>query len=145
MLFTEAYGSTATADNSFIRAAPFVSEQIDTQIRRFIVVRVPPRKTYFYACPVFTYGGGATREIGVDPEEHAVVYSVGEPPQLLKGETHKTIGVIMDSSEPALPAACRIRFGIHVPVEHNVKVKNLGMVQPDDLARLVFYWQQHTI
>ncbi|KAF2015629.1 hypothetical protein BU24DRAFT_182213 [Aaosphaeria arxii CBS 175.79] len=141
-LFTEAYGSTATSYNDSVSFVKF-GEQVYTQIRRFIVVRAPRRNGHCYACPVFTYEGRATTKRGVDPYEHAIAYSVGNTALRLPGErVDKTIGVIMKDGEPALTDTSRLRFGIYHPIQLNVKVKDLGMVQPEDMQNLVAWWRE---
>tara|TARA_R110002003_G_scaffold251_3_gene17779 strand:+ start:20504 stop:20707 length:204 start_codon:yes stop_codon:yes gene_type:complete len=46
----------------------------------------------------------------------------------------------MNEGERPLTQASRIYFGIHHPIQYNVKVKDLGYVLPDDTARFHGYW-----
>lgn len=39
-----------------------------------------------------------------------------------------------------LSTASRIFFGIHHPIQHNVKVKDIGQVHPDHIRNLLGYW-----
>jgi hypothetical protein len=39
-----------------------------------------------------------------------------------------------------MSASARIYFGIHHPIQYNVKVKDLGNVLPSDLPRFLGYW-----
>lgn len=41
--------------------------------------------------------------------------------------------------------ASRINFGIHHPIQYNVKVKDLGMVPPEYMQRLLGYWQEEQL
>ncbi|KAF2179458.1 hypothetical protein K469DRAFT_741647 [Zopfia rhizophila CBS 207.26] len=131
VLFTENLGSTA----------------VYSQIRRFIVVK--QRREFCFACPVFTYGGRATLKPGVEADEHAIVYTVGQQPTKLEGEAEfekLPIGVLPPTSNDAytghpLDPASRIYFVIFHAIQYNVKVKDMGKVRPEDLSRLRGYWQ----
>ena len=46
----------------------------------------------------------------------------------------------MNNGEGALPSASRIYFGMHHPIQYNVKVKDLGVVHQDWLATFLAYW-----
>ncbi|KAG9186223.1 hypothetical protein G6011_02779 [Alternaria panax] len=117
-------------------------ELAHAQVRRFIVVK--RRREYCYAVPVFTYGNRATTKPGVRPDEHAIAYSHGYSPQLVVGEQQlqkTSIPVVMNADERPLSAASRIYFGIHHPIQYNVKVKDLGCVHPDFMATFSGYWK----
>ena len=47
----------------------------------------------------------------------------------------------MTKSEKPLAIASRVCFGIHYPVQYNVKVKDLGSVHQDWLPILLGYWR----
>lgn len=111
-----------------------------SQIRRFIVVI--EKQGFCYACPISTYSGRGTLMKGCNPAEHAVVYVKGTTPQILQNEKGMSIDPI--AIEPAnssitLDLAARVRLGKLVPIEWNVKVKNLGKVVPEDLSKLDFH------
>jgi hypothetical protein len=79
----------------------------------------------------------------VRPDEHAIAYSSGHKPHLLEGEKplRKAAICIEDADGiPPLDRASRIYFGIHHPIQKNVKVKDLGRVKPSHVARLRGYW-----
>jgi hypothetical protein len=79
----------------------------------------------------------------VRPDEHAIAYSSGYKPQLLNGERplRKAAICVEDAGGiPPLDPASRIYFGIHHPIQKNVKVKDLGRVKPSHVARLRGYW-----
>jgi aconitase A len=46
----------------------------------------------------------------------------------------------MNEDERPLSTASRIYFGIHHPIQYNVKVKELGYVHPGHLVNLKKYW-----
>jgi hypothetical protein len=51
------------------------------------------------------------------------------------------IAVIMNTNERPLSIASRIYFGIHHPIQYNVKVKDLGYVHPESMATFSGYWK----
>jgi hypothetical protein len=48
--------------------------------------------------------------------------------------------VVQDPSLPPLHAASRLYFGIHHPIQYNVKVKDIGFVTKEHIGRLCGYW-----
>lgn len=46
----------------------------------------------------------------------------------------------MNQGERNLSNASRIFFGIHHPIQYNVKVKDLGYVYPNEVPRFLGYW-----
>lgn len=93
--------------------------------------------------PIFTYNNQGTKKSGVEPDEHAVAYTYGKAPTLLPGEDELSkdpICIVMNEGEKPLSIASRIFFGIHHPIQYNVKVKDLGYVHPDHLVNLLGYW-----
>ncbi|KAH4177157.1 hypothetical protein HBH98_180920 [Parastagonospora nodorum] len=146
VLFTEPAGANAIRNNAvtdYNSALSYVmlGGVAHTQVRRFIVVR--NRKAFCYAVPIFTYHGQGTLKSGVDPQEHAIAYSHGMTPQLIRGEkplVKAPICIVMNEGVGSLPPASRIRFGIHHPIQYNVKVKDLGYVHPNEVPRFLGYW-----
>lgn len=141
MLFTEPAGSTVTDYNTSISTVRF-GQYVHTQIRRFIVVR--SMREFCYACPIFTYKGQGTLKPGVRSEEHAIAYSWGEQPERLEGEAPlrlDPICIVRAEGTYPLQKASRIFFGIHHPIQYNVKVKDLGDVLPSDIPNLRGYWR----
>lgn len=113
-----------------------------TNLRRFIVVR--RKREFCFACPIFTYSGHGTTKPGVRASEHAVVHSWNEPARVLQGETGITkppVIVVMAQGERSLHIASRIYFGIHHPIQYNVKVKEIGYVPPEQVHTLIGSWQ----
>ena len=94
--------------------------------------------------PIFTYGNRATTKSGVEPSEHAIVHIQGTRPWLVPGETtleKKSIAVVPAGSGVRLAPASRINFGIQHPIQHNVKVKDLGTVCVEDMPYLIAYFR----
>jgi hypothetical protein len=131
------------ASNSSITTAKYEDHLVHTQKRRFVVVR--QKKEYCYCCPIFTYSGRATTKRGVRAWEHGIAYSIGQKPELIPGEsgiTKEHVGVVMAAKEPNLEKASRIYYGIHHPIQINVKVKNIGMVHKPHMASLIGNWKE---
>ncbi|EDU41668.1 conserved hypothetical protein [Pyrenophora tritici-repentis Pt-1C-BFP] len=121
----------------------FNNNWVYTNTRRFIVVR--KKREFCYACPIFTYSGRATTKSGVVPGEHSIVYSRGTDPTLLNGEygiTKPPIVVDMTAGENYLQFASRIYFGIHHPIQYNVKVKDVGQVPEEAIPLLIGNWRE---
>ena len=94
--------------------------------------------------PIFTYGNRATTKSGVEPSEHAIIYILGTMPKLVLGEApleKKSIAVVPAGSGVWLSPASRINFGIQHPIQHNVKVKDLGTVRDEDMPTLIGYFR----
>ncbi|OMP84065.1 hypothetical protein BK809_0001449, partial [Diplodia seriata] len=92
--------------------------------------------------PVSTYGGRATTKRGLDPQQHAIVYITGSVPQYVAGEQRlqkAPIPIIPAEGSVTLNGASRVNFAIHHPIQHNVKVKDLGIVHPDYIPTLISY------
>lgn len=112
-----------------------------TNVRRFVVVR--RKREFCFACPIFTYSERGCTKRGVHASEHAIAYSWGNSPQLLQGEsgiTKPAISVVMNAGLPPLHVASRIYFGIHHPIQYNVKVKEIGYVPPAEVHTLISNW-----
>ncbi|OAL00915.1 hypothetical protein IQ06DRAFT_376554 [Phaeosphaeriaceae sp. SRC1lsM3a] len=142
VILSENAGNTATSYNSSISEVRFEGHYVFTQARRFVVVR--QRREFCYACPIFTYSLRGTTKKGVRPEEHGVAYSYGQKATLLQGETgikKPSIAINMAPGEPSLHVASRIYYGIHHPVQYNVKVKDIGHVLPSYLHALIGNWK----
>ncbi|KAH7081332.1 hypothetical protein BKA63DRAFT_503622 [Paraphoma chrysanthemicola] len=121
-------------------------EKVHTQVRRFIVVNL--RHGFCFACPILTYGNKATKKKGVRSQEHAIAYSQGYSPTLLYGEEELSkdpICIVMLQGERPLSKESRICFGIHHPIQHNVKVKHIGDVETSQVPTLLGYWKMENI
>ncbi|KAI8937912.1 hypothetical protein NX059_005596 [Plenodomus lindquistii] len=149
ILFTEPAGSNATinAVTDYNTALSWVryNELAHTQVRRFIVVR--RKRGFCYAVPIFSYSNQGTKKRGVIPQEHAIAYAYGTVPRLLDGEQvlSKTAIPIELIAGERLSQASRIFFGIHHPIQHNVKVKDLGRVHPDWMPTFLGYWNMENV
>jgi hypothetical protein len=140
VLFSEPAGATATRYNDSISVVRY-GEYVHSQIRRFIVVG--RMHGFCYAVPIFTYNGQGTKKRGLNPDAHAIAYSWGSTPSHLDGEApleKDPICIVMAQGVSQLSVASRIFFGIHHPIQHNVKVKDIGQVHSAHLHNLLGYW-----
>ena len=162
MLHIENAGATAPPGSTGISEVRY-GEKAFAQIRRFIVVE-SKRKQHWSNCMyvstivfglkalltvisrITTYGGQGTTKYGIDPREHTIVYSGNRAPDKLVGETrlHKDpLRVVPVDNSQKLDDLSRIDFGKTYPIQHNVKVKHVGSVAPQDFHKLIQYWRQH--
>jgi hypothetical protein len=101
------------------------------------------RSSFF--SPIYTYSGRGTTKHGVEASEHGIAYSWGNQATLLPGETGITkpsLQVVMTEGERDLDRASRIYYGIHHPIQYNVKVKDVGYVVPDQVPILIENWKK---
>ena len=97
---------------------------------------------------ISTHGGRATTKKGLNQAEHTIVYTGSEIPQKIKGETNlrkDAINIIPINPKEKLDALSRVNLAKTYPVEHNVKVKEVGKVNAAHLKKLVGYWKNLTI
>lgn len=129
--------------SSSVNEVRFKGNFVFTNVRRFVVVR--QKREFCYACPIFTYSGRATTKTGVRAKEHGIVYSWGGAPQLLRGEggiTKPSLSVVMTAGVPHLDKASRIYYGIHHPIQYNVKVKDIGYLPKAQVPILIGSWRE---
>ncbi|ORY18209.1 hypothetical protein BCR34DRAFT_596439 [Clohesyomyces aquaticus] len=127
------------ADDDAITVVRY-GEDAYAQIRRFVIVKV--RESFFYACPISSYGGRGTAKAGCNPLEHAPVYFSGSNWAYCQGEYQngmRTEGIEVVPSNPNqyMDPALRVRFGKLIAIEWNVKVKDIGMVIDEHRSALV--------
>jgi hypothetical protein len=157
VLFSEGAGQVEPSSDavSFVK----YGEKVYTQIRRFVIVSV--RKEFVFAwlvptlrcctsfidifSPIFTYSKRGTTKPGVNPRQHAIIYMSDTSPETVPGESLSSmkdpIKVIPANPNERLDRASRIRFGLHHPIQFNMKVKDIGIVAPDDIPKVILYWR----
>jgi hypothetical protein len=126
-----------------LNAVKYKDNIVYTNVRRFVVVRT--KREFCFACPIFTYSGRATTKPGVKAVEHGIVYTWGRQPELLLGEsgiTKPPLPVVMVESQQVLNRASRIYYGIHHPIQYNVKVKDIGYIPRDSIPKLIGNWRE---
>jgi hypothetical protein len=75
------------------------------------------------------------------------VYFQGRTPTYIPGEyqlgmTKEPIEIIPSNPADHMDPASRLRFSKTFPVEWNVKVKDIGLVHPEHMSKLVRYWRE---
>ncbi|KAH7091460.1 hypothetical protein FB567DRAFT_436168 [Paraphoma chrysanthemicola] len=150
VIMNETAGSTASTpcatdynSSRSIHVVKYLTSYVYTNVRRFIVVR--QKRKFFFACPIYTYAGRATTKYGVRAEEHGIAFTWGLEPELITGETGITkpsLSVVMAKGEKPLEKASRIYYGIHHPIQYNVKAKEIGYVPQAQIAALIGNWKE---
>lgn len=77
--------------------------------------------------------------------EHAVIYLSGTSPMPFEGEVKKGMDRDPIEVEPVdngvtLQPASRIRFGRTYTIDRDVEVKEIGLVIPEHMERVIRYW-----
>ncbi|KAF1941205.1 hypothetical protein EJ02DRAFT_444991 [Clathrospora elynae] len=133
-------------DNTAITVGRF-GESVYSQIRRFVVVKVHRQRHFVYACAISTYGDQGVLKPGCNASEHTIVYLRGQQPVYLRGERERGMEKDPIQIEPTddreqMKPASRVRLGKIHPIEWNVKVRDIGMVSPGDMSKLVRYYRE---
>ncbi|KAF2114167.1 hypothetical protein BDV96DRAFT_577692 [Lophiotrema nucula] len=112
-----------------------------SEIRRFVVIQ--NKGTFSQCIPIQTYRRQGAKKRGLVVQDHAIIYTSNEEPELLDGEeiTKQAIHVNSTRGE-TLESESRINFGKPYAVEHNCKVLDIGMVNDDHVHLLVNYFRQ---
>ncbi|KAK1070049.1 hypothetical protein LTR74_004446 [Friedmanniomyces endolithicus] len=153
ILWSEPAGESSTEVTSMVsndvapNHSPFTTGRYGTRVyskvRRFVVVRAGA--AYCTALPILTYGGMGVAKPGVVKSEHAIIYSghqsLATRPEELprRGELPmqaQPIRLVLDERPKRLDPMSRINCARVHTIEHNVKVKPLGMVHPASLEAL---------
>lgn len=93
---------------------------------------------------ISTNGGKGAAKTGLKQGEHTIAYTTAVAPDLLSEEIHITkdpIQIIPVSQTEKLDPKSRINLGKVYPVEHNVKVCEVGMVADADIRKLTAYYK----
>jgi len=92
---------------------------------------------------ISTYGERGTTKKNVDQSEHAIIYTGNKAPNKLPEEKRLTKDPIqvVPVEEHRLEELSRINFAKAFPVEHNIKVLEVGKVASHHLRTFQRYWQ----
>lgn len=97
--------------------------------------------------PISTYSGRATAgKSSAEQREHGIIYTGDQPPQRLKQEANlrkDPIKVDVTDLSMKLSTESRINYAFTRPIQHNVKVKNVGMIARSDMVKLYSYWSSY--
>ena len=93
---------------------------------------------------ISTHGARGTVGKMMNQKEHGIIFTGGEAPQKLPGEkklNKDPIEVIPVDSTQALDPLSRINYAKPYPIEHNVKVREVGKVAQRQVRKLLAYYQ----
>lgn len=95
---------------------------------------------------ISTYGDRATAKNLVEQSEHSIIYTGDSAPHKLPEEKKLTKDPIrvVPVGEQQLEERSRVNFAKSYPIEHNVKVLEVGRVAKTHLRTLTAYWQNET-
>jgi hypothetical protein len=111
--------------------------RVFSKVRRFVVIR--ESDNYCSAVPINTYGGHGVAKRGVKKSDHAIIYTGKTEPRIRTDELPKPgeagmqptpIRVDPDNPTEQLDPMSRIHLGAVTTVQHNIKVKAFGLVNP---------------
>ncbi|GAB7362831.1 hypothetical protein MBLNU230_g3134t1 [Neophaeotheca triangularis] len=148
MLHAEPHGTLIDNASSVTRDARF-GERLYVTIRRFVTIRQGEKSCS--AIPIFTYDYQGVGKRGVRKSDHAIIHTSRQPPQRLRGEAPgpgedgmRPFPIKVDPfrRDELLHAVSRVNFAKVTTVEHNVKVKDCGLVNPDSITHLITQFQE---
>lgn len=121
-----------------------LGERVFSKVRRFVVIR--EGGTYCNALPINTYSGKGVAKPSVNKSEHVIIFTGAKPPLPTRDEMPTRRGepsmrstpiqVDIDSQDERLDPMSRLDLGGVTKVEHNIKVKALGMVNKRSIDAL---------
>jgi len=115
-----------------------------SKVRRFVVIR--EGLNYCSAVPIVTYAGMGVGKPGVVKSEHAIIYTGKIPPQVLPNEQPGRgerpllpVAIRVDPEDRCdnLHPASRLDFGKVYTIQHNLKVKDFGLVNQRSIGALI--------
>ena len=118
-------------------------ESVFSKVRRFVVIREGDK--YCSALPITSYGHRGVGKPGVNKSEHSIIYTTKHPPDPLptelpvRGEDGMRPNPIrVDTDDPIdkLDSLSRIDYGKVHTIQHNIKVKPFGKVNPKSMFAL---------
>ena len=118
-------------------------ERAFSKVRRFVVVR--EGDNYCSALPITSYGHRGVGKPGVNKSEHSVIHTTKNPPEPLPAELPlrgedgmRPHAIKVDSDDPIdkLEALSRLDYGNVHTIQHNIKVKAFGKVNPKSMFAL---------
>lgn len=111
-----------------------------------VVVRIPTSLADAVS-RISTHNGHGTVGKLMLQREHSIIYTGEEAPKKFPEEkklNKDPIRVIPVNSSEALESASRVNYAKPYPIEHNVKVCEVGMVARTDIRKITHYYQQES-
>ena len=123
-------------------------EKVFSKVRRFIVIRECDQ--YCSALPITSYGQRGVGKKGVKKSDHSIVYTTKQAPQPLspelpdRGEQSmrpQPIKIDVDDPSDKLDELSRLDYGRVHTIQHNIKVRGFGKVNPKSINALLRQFQ----
>lgn len=114
--------------------------------RRMVVVQFSTNASW--CLPIHTYGGQGCDKSGCHPEVHAAIYAEGTPPVVSTSERQRGLRMpaikikLHASNGLGLHPKSRVHFGKVHTVDHNVAVRDIGMVTDDSIDQVLAWWDE---
>lgn len=139
----EGYSRTTGSNQCNVRR---FGETAFAKVYRYVVVRARPRQGYSVCLRISTYAGRGTARIPTAQSEHSIIYTGDSPPEKLWEEKKllKDPIRVIPVGDRELDARARVNYAKSYPIEHNVKVLEIGRVDPKNIKRLTTHWIQET-
>ena len=118
-------------------------ERVFSKVRRFIVIR--EADTYSSCLPIASYGQRGVGKPGVKKAEHSIIHTGRHPPQPLDAELPsrdengmrpQPIRIDTDDPTDKLDVFSRLDYGKVHTIQHNIKVRSFGKVNPKSMNAL---------
>ncbi|GAB7325646.1 hypothetical protein MBLNU13_g09625t1 [Cladosporium sp. NU13] len=116
-----------------------------SQWQQLVVVR--QSRDCCYAVPISTYGGQGVAKRGVKKSDHAVIYAGEQRPFATSAEMPKrgeagmqpvSIKVELEDTRDRLDPRARVDFGRRICVQHNIRAKPFGVIDPASMKALQY-------
>lgn len=153
-LWVESIGSAgdlSTRSEPSIWPGIYENEFTFSKVRRFVVIREGDRDCT--AVPITTYSNRGVARVGATKCEHCIVYTGREPPNPQydelpargeRGMVEPSIRLVLDEPTAKLSPMSRLNLVRVCTIEHDMKVRPLGMVHqtsmPALLSHLSHFW-----
>ena len=144
ILWVESAGESNINDYESSEIVGRFGEKVVSKIRRFVVIR--EGQTYCTGLPISNYDGQGVGKHGIKKSDHAIIYTRRDPPKPMKseqparGEAGMRSGQIKvdpDDREWSLDPNSRLDFGSVYTIQHNIKVRGFGRVNPKSMNALL--------
>lgn len=150
-VFIMLWHENATSGNQYLRGKGATTSGIHNQtvfshIKRFAVGR--ECHGFSWAVGVNTYRGKGVKRPGFNKDDiqaHAIIHMTKTKAFPLEGEpVLEKIPIMVDKGgeDSKLDPASRIRFDKVFSIEHNVRVKDVGIINQQSMPYFCHYWKQ---
>ncbi|MCJ1377602.1 hypothetical protein MMC17_000697 [Xylographa soralifera] len=141
-LLWQSEGSELAEGISFRRYGEVDGERAYAKVYRCIVITARTKQHYSKCIRISTYSGQGAAKRGLNQKSHCMLFTGDVAPSKLINEkmmNKEPIQMIPVNQTEKLDPKSRTDLAKTFPVEHNVKVKEIGMISSHHLKRLVQY------